>query len=105
MILSRYHSKDLHCNLSRNALRSDKSPTSLPVKNKNLRIQNFLPKIGLVYELKGDAKKKSTNVLLSTAKDITPRAKLHFKWSKQKVSRIRLRYCTLFYLIHFLKYG
>ena len=49
--------------------------------------------------------KKGTNVLLSIARDMTPRAKLNFKSSKEEVSRIKLRYFTLFYLEYFLRYG
>ena len=42
MILSKYHSKDLHCNLSLRALRSDKSPTSLPLSTVYILEQKFL---------------------------------------------------------------
>ena len=48
--------------------------------------------------------KKFTNVWISIARDIASGKRLHFKSSKQNISRSEMRYCTLFYLKHFLKY-
>ena len=52
-----------------------------------------------------DMTENMNDVLLSTTKDITPRAKMHFKSSRQKVSWIKLRYWSLFYLKRFLRNG
>ena len=49
--------------------------------------------------------KKWTCILTSTAKTMTPRAKVQFRWSKQWLLRINLRYCTFLWLKYFQRYN
>ena len=42
-------------------------------------------------------KKKGTNVLLYKEQDVAPKAKLHLRRSKQKVSMMKMRYIEQFF--------
>ena len=53
-----------------------------------LKLNLIGPRLELSNEVKGDAKKKGTNVLVPTAKDITPRANA-FQFQKVKIKNFK----------------
>ena len=59
----------------------------------------------LLTYVEGEEKKSRQQVLHYIIKTITPRVNSQFKWPKQNVSRIKIRYNTSLYLKYCQRYG